>query len=77
MIDQVAADIEALPADESARQAWRQRTRERLQTFGRERLGWPEGYRRLLFGDAFYESSIVFARQARAFDPSVTLEQLG
>ncbi len=77
LIDQVAADIEALPADESARQAWRQRMRERLQSFGRERLGWPEGYRRLLFGDAFYESSIVFARQARAFDPSVTLEQLG
>ena len=77
LIDEVAADIETLPAEESARQAWRQHMRERLQTFGRERLGWPEGYRRLVFGDAFYESSIVFARQARAFDPSVTLEQLG
>ena len=77
LIDQMGVEIAGLPDDESERHRWRQRLRERLQCFGHERLGWPEGYRRLLFGDAFYESSIAFARQARAFDPSVTLEQLG
>ena len=77
LIDEVAAEIEALPEEESERQQWRHRMKERLQCFGHERLGWPEGYRHLLFGDAFYESSIVFARQARAFDPTVRLEQVG
>jgi len=47
-----------------------------LQDFGERRFGWPDGYRRLLFGDAFYESSVAFARQARAFDPSLPLDDL-
>ena len=77
LIDEVAAEIERLPERESERCTWRDAIRERLQRFGQERLGWPEGYRRLLFGDAFYEASIAFAREARAFDPRLTLEQLG
>lgn len=77
LIDDLAAEIEQLPAGEPERRAWRETIRERLQQFGQERLGWPEGYRRLLFGDAFYESSIAFTREARAFTPRFTLEQLG
>jgi hypothetical protein len=76
LIDELALEIEQLPEGESERRTWRDSIRDRLQQFGQERLGWPEGYRRLLFGDAFYESSIVFAREARAFDPRFTFEQL-
>ncbi len=76
LIDELAADLERFPDSESARCAWRDAIRERLQRFGQERLGWPDGYRRLLLGDAFYESSITFAREARAFNPAFTLEQL-
>ena len=77
LIDELAVKIEQLPEGESERRAWHDAIRERLQQFGHERLGWPEGYRRLLFGDAFYEASIAFAQEARAFDPRFTLEQLG
>jgi hypothetical protein len=77
LIEKVGTEIERLPEGEPERLQWREDMRERLQCFGRERLGWPDGYRRLLFGDAFYESSVVFAREARAFDPRVSLEQLG
>jgi hypothetical protein len=77
LIDEIAASSERIPKNEAGRHAWRERLRERLQSFGQERLGWPDGYRRLLFGDAFFESTVSFTRQARAFDPSLTLEQLG
>lgn len=77
LIDGLGAEIERLPVGEPERRVWRETTRERLQQFGHERLGWPEGYRRLLFADAFYESSIAFTREARAFNPRFTLEQLG
>lgn len=77
LIDDVAAKIEQLPADAPPDAAWRNAIRDRLQRFGQERLGWPDGYRSLLFGDAFYESTLAFTREARAFDPRFTLEQLG
>ena len=73
LIDDVAGRMDWVPEHESERGAWR----ERLQHLGQERLGWPEGYRRLLFGDAFYEASVAFAREARAFDSRFTLQQLG
>jgi hypothetical protein len=77
LIDDLAARIEGCPEGESERRAWRDGIRERLQQFGHERLGWPDGYRRLLLGDAFFDSSIAFAREARAFNPRFTFEQLG
>lgn len=77
LIDDVIGEIEHVPDGEPDRRAWRDGLRERLQRFGHERLGWPEGYRRLLLGDAFYESSVAFAREARAFNPGFTFEQLG
>jgi hypothetical protein len=77
LIDDLAADIERLPPSEPERRAWRERVRERLQQFGQDRLGWPEGYRRLLFGDCFYESGMAFTREARAFDSRLSLEQVG
>src|SRR5512143_138966 len=77
LIDELAASSRRIPRDEPGRHVWRERLRERLQGFGQERLGWPDGYRRLLFGDAFFESTVAFTREARAFDPSLTLEQLG
>jgi hypothetical protein len=77
LIDEMAARLERIPDDEAGRDVWREQLRERLQTFGQERLGWPDGYRRLLFGDAFFESTLAFVREAKAFDPELTLEQLG
>ena len=77
LIDDLAADIERLPDGEPARRQWRQDVRERLQQFGHDRLGWPDGYRRLLLGDSFYESALAFVRDARAFDPGLRLEHVG
>jgi hypothetical protein len=77
LVDDLAAEIEQLPDDDTGRAAWRQTVRERLQQFGHQRLGWPDGYRRLLFGDQFYESAVAFVRGARAFDPTLGLADIG
>lgn len=77
LIDDLAAEVGRLPASEPERRAWRDRVRERLQQFGQDRLGWPDGYRRLLLGDRFYESALAFVREARAFDPRLPIEQVG
>jgi hypothetical protein len=76
LIDEVAVDLRAVPDEEPARQAWRETQRERLQRFGELRLGWPAGYRRLLFADEYFTSSVAFAREARAFDPDLPLDSL-
>lgn len=76
LIDELAVQLEHVPDEEAERRAWREAVRERLQRFGDERLGWPGGYRRLVFGDAFFAASVAFAREARAFDPSLSLESL-
>ncbi len=77
LLDEMSARLERIPGDEAGRQAWREELRERLQSFGEQRLGWPDGYRRLLFGDAFFESTLAFTKEAKAFDPSLSLEDLG
>ena len=76
LIDEIARRIDTYPADLSLRTAWREATRTRLQSFGEARFGWPDGYRRLLFGDAFYDAAVDFARRARAFDPALSLDDL-
>jgi hypothetical protein len=76
LIDALAAEVERIPEGECERRAWRESVRERLQAFGAARLGWPGGYGRLLCGDAFFEASIAFTRQARAFDPGLSPDGL-
>ncbi len=77
LIDELAKRTARLPDEEAARAEWRAQLKERLQAFGEERLGWPAGYRRLLFGEAFYESAVAFTREARALEPRLPLAQLG
>jgi hypothetical protein len=76
LIDEIATRVNEHPEHEAEQRAWRDELRETLQDFGERRFGWPDGYRRLLFGDAFYDASVDFARQARAFDPSLRLDDL-
>jgi hypothetical protein len=76
LIDEISRRVDEHPEDTTEQLAWRDNLRGMLQDFGERRFGWPNGYRRLLFGDAFYESSVAFARQARAFDPSLRLDDL-
>ena len=76
LIDDLSDEGSRLPADDDARRAWQESVRTRLQTFGAERLGWPEGYRRLMFGDAFFTAAGDFSRAARTFDPDLTLDDL-
>ena len=76
LIDEIALRVDEHPEQTSEQRVWRDRLRVTLQDFGECRFGWPDGYRRLLFGDAFYESSVAFVRQARAFDSSSTLDDL-
>lgn len=76
LIDRLTAEARSLPEDAPARDAWREGVRARLQEFGAARLGWPDGYRRLAFGDGYFDASVDFARQARAFDPTLPLNNL-
>jgi hypothetical protein len=76
LIDDIARRVDAYPEHAADRRAWRESLRTRLQDFGEARFHWPSGYRRLLFGDAFYEASVDFARRAREFDPALSLDDL-
>jgi len=77
LIDDIAGRVDAYPEGAPARRAWRETVRRQLQDFGETHFGWPSGYRRLLFGDAFYDASVDFSRRARAFDPDLSLDDLG
>jgi len=76
LIDALAAEVERIPEGESERRGWRDTVRHRLQDFGARRLGWPAGYRRLLFGDAFFTAAVAFAREARTSHPGLALTGL-
>jgi len=76
LTDGLAAEVGRAPEGECERRAWRESVRQRLQAFGAARLGWPDGYGRLLCGEAFFEASIAFTRQARAFDPDLPMDGL-
>jgi hypothetical protein len=76
LIDELASEVQRVPETDEERRLWRESVRERLQGFGDARLGWPAGYRRLLFADAFFDASVAFARQARAFAPELPLDEL-
>lgn len=76
LIDELAAEAARIPDDPGERRVWKESVRERLQRFGDARLGWPAGYRRLVFADAFFAGSVAFAREARAFDPELPLDSL-
>ncbi len=76
LIETLAAEAVELPDGERERRAWRRTVQDRLQEFGGEYLGWPAGYRRLLFADAYFETSVAFAREARLSDPTLPLESL-
>jgi len=76
LIDELASEAGDVPDERGARKAWQHRVRERLQDFGAARLGWPAGYRRLLFADAFYASALAFAREAHASHPELDPEGL-
>jgi hypothetical protein len=77
LIDHLAAQVEAYPETEPERLTWRISTQETVRRFGEERFGWPSGYRDLLFADEFFVATQEFARQARAFDSGIALEDIG
>ncbi len=71
LIDRLAAEIPCYPEAEADRGPWRDGLRELVSRFGERRLGWPAGYRRLVFADAFFDATTRFSREARAFDPAL------
>jgi hypothetical protein len=77
LLEDVARRCEDYPDGESERRAWREEVREIVRRFGEERLGWPEGYRSLLFAEAFYDTTVRFVREARRFDPEMKAEEVG
>jgi hypothetical protein len=76
LLDELASEIEHYPEGEEERQLWRQTLKERLHRFGEHRLGWPQGYRDLLFADEFHRATSSFVRRARAFDPRIRVDSL-
>ena len=77
LVGRLATETERYPESERLRPAWRRRVEEEVRRFGEECLGWPAGYRRLLFADAYYDSTVAFARAARAFDPELEADEIG
>lgn len=77
LLEEVAHRCERYPDAEEARRAWREEVRELVRGFGEERLGWPEGYRRLFFAEAFYDTTARFVRESRAIDPEMKFEDVG
>jgi hypothetical protein len=77
LMDEVASCVQEYPEDDQERHRWRRSLRQRIQSFGERRLGWPRGYRDLLLGDEFFNSSTAFVRLARAFDPGIPMEEVG
>jgi hypothetical protein len=76
LLDWLAAEIERYPDSPEERRLARQGLEGKVRRFGQERLGWPEGYRKLVFADEFFRSTVEFVRQARAFDPRIRLEDV-
>jgi len=76
LLEDVARRCEAYPDSESDRRAWRARVRETVRTFGEDRLGWPDGYRKLMLSEDFYATTVEFVRSARRFEPGVGLEDV-
>lgn len=77
LIDRIADEIERYPGTEDEQCQWRERVRESVQQFGEDSLGWPEGYRNLLLGEEYYQTTAAFVRSARAFDPHLRTDDLG
>ena len=77
LIDRLAREVERYPDEDDESAHWRNELEAEVRAFGESRLGWPAGYRRLLFADAYYESSVAFSRRARAFDPDLGAEEIG
>ncbi len=77
LIGEIAERVEAHPDRPRDAVGWRCRLRERLQRFGEERFGWPEGYRQLALGDEFYGATVDFVRQARTFDAAIRMADVG
>jgi hypothetical protein len=76
-LNELAHQVEQYPDSERDRFEWRERRKEEIRRFGEQHLGWPEGYRSLLFADAFYDSTSEFVRKARDFDKRIQAEDVG
>jgi len=77
LLEDIARRCEEYPDSEEERRSWRAEVREMVRRFGEDRLGWPEGYRSLLFAEAFHDTTVRFVREARVFDPVVKIEDVG
>jgi hypothetical protein len=53
LIDELSEEVEHYPDQEEDRSHWRHHLKEKVRSFGEERLGWPAGYRNLLVADEF------------------------
>jgi hypothetical protein len=77
LIDWIASEIERYPDTERERLRWRERVRESVQELGEQSLGWPSGYRDLLFAEDFFMATATFVRSTRTFDRHLGSNDLG
>jgi hypothetical protein len=76
LIDELVAEIGRVSGCSDEWSGRRAALRRRIERFGHERLEWPDGYRRLLVDEAFYDSTLAFFREAKAFDPRFAVDDL-
>ena len=77
LLTDLTDETENLPEAEPARTVWREGWKNEVRKFGEERLGWPGGYRDLVFADEFFDASVRFSREARGFDDRIRGEDVG
>jgi len=76
VIDRVAAEIGLGWISSNDWNARRAELRRLIEQFGRERLGWPDAYCRLVVDEEMYAAAIGVFSEARAFDRRIPSDEL-
>ena len=75
-VDELDEDFAAYPQDASQRAFWRPRTRQKIRRFGEHALEIPPSHGDVIFSDAYFDVTAEFTRRARAFDESMTIDDV-
>lgn len=76
LIEKLARELRTRPEEEAPRRVWRNTLRQRVGGFAKSALGWSPVACRELLSDPMLRLSEAFIRQARAFAPWLTVDDL-
>jgi len=76
LIRWLQAEIRHRPKSEKGRMAWKEGVIARLHRFSGQCLGFPDRCLQILFSGPYRQATVEFIRRAKAFDPSLNLDDL-